>query len=274
MSKIKLNVWSGLCNQLLPLVSCIYLAEKFNKNIIYNAEPLWVCDYKTNYYIYEFFIFPNICKKNDILLTNNYNDYIITNDNCINTINLNNNLFIEKCYWLFCLDNEINKFKPQPFTNIIKNNYLLDIQKILHNIKLIDILNQKIKETTRIFDNNTVGIHFRGADGGFTSNKNNIEKLDNLILSLDQNQMIYLSCDCYNIEIYIKKKFKDKIITMINPFGNDDSQKVCNNKNSVMNSICEMYILSKCNELYGTRTSSFTFTAWLLSKINELKFWN
>jgi len=73
--------------------------------------------------------------------------------------------------------------------------------------------------------------------------------------------MIYLSCDCYNIEINIKKKFKNKIITMINSFGNDDSQKGCNNKNSVMNSICEMYILYKCNELYGSRTSSFTFTA-------------
>lgn len=275
MSYIKINVWSGLCNQLLPLVSCIYLAQKFNKNIIYNAKPLWVCDYETNYYIYDFLILPNICKKNDILLTNNSNDYIIIEDNCINTINLNNNdLFVERCYWLFCLDNEINNLKPQPQINIIKNNYLLDIQKILKDIKLIDILNEKILETTELFNNNTIGIHFRAADGSFKSHQNDIDKLEKFILSLEKNKNIYFACDCYNIEIDIKKKFKEKIITMINPFGNDDSQKICNNKNSVMNSICEMYILSKCNKLYGTKGSSFTFTAWLLSNINELKFWH
>ena len=61
---------------------------------------------------------------------------------------------------------------------------------------------------------------------------------------------------------------------MINPFGDNDSQKVCNNKNSVMNSICEMYILSKCDKIYGTRSSSFTFTAWLLSNNHKLEFWN
>ena len=275
MSQIKINVWSGLCNQLLPLVSCIYLAEKFNKNIIYNAKPLWICDYETNYYIYEFLILPNMCKKNNILLTGNSNNYIIKNDNYINTTNLNNNdLFIENCYWLFCLDNEINNFKPQPCTNIIKNTYLLEIQKVLHNIKLIDILNEKILETTKLFNNNTVGLHFRGADGGFISNKNNIDKLEEFILSQDENKIIYFCCDCYEIEIKIKKKFKDRIITMINPFGDNDSQKVCNNKNSVMNSICEMYILSKCDKIYGTQSSSFTFTAWLLSNNNKLEFWN
>ena len=37
-----------------------------------------------------------------------------------------------------------------------------------------------------------------------------------------ENKNIYLSCDCYEIELKIKKKFKDRIITMINPFGNED----------------------------------------------------
>jgi len=275
MTIIKLNVWSGLCNQLLPLVSCIYLAQKFNKNIIYNARPLEVCEYLTKYYIYEFLILPNICKKNNILLAGNSNDYIIKNDNCIITNKINNNdLFIENSYWLFNLDNNMNCFKPQPCTNIIKNTYLEDIQKILHNIKLIDILNEKILETTKLFSNNTIGIHFRGADGGFKPNKNNIDKLEKFILSLEENKNIYLSCDCYEIELKIKKKFKNKIITMTNPFGNDDSQKVSNTKNAVMNSICEMYILSKCHEIYGTKRSSFTFTVWLLSDCNKLQFWN
>jgi len=277
MPQIKINVWSGLCNQLLPLVSCIYLAEKFSKNIIYNARPLIVCGKLTEHYIYEFLILPNICKKNHVLLNSNFNNYIIKDDNCINTKKINNNdLFINNCYWLFNLDDNINYFKPQPNITIFKNNYLLEIKKNLNNIKLIDILNEKILETTKLFDNNTVGIHFRGADGGFTINKNNIAKLENFIISLEKNTIIYFACDCYDIETYIKKKFENKIITMKNPFGNDDSQKIynTNGKNTIMNSICELYILSKCNDLYGTRSSSFTFTAWLLSNNNELKFWN
>ena len=266
----------GLCNQLLPIVSCIYFCYKYNKKLIYNAEVLEVVEYKTNYYIYEFFIFPEICEKNNNLLDLDINYQIkLENTNIINSNDLiNNNIYIKNCYWLFCLDNENNSFKPQPFMNIIKNEYLLNIQKILKDIKLIDILNEKILETTKLFSNNTIGIHFRGADGGFKSNKNKKDKLENFILSLEKNKNIYLSCDCYEIELKIKKKFKDRIITMINPFGNDDSQKVCNNKNSVMNSICEMYILSKCDEIYGTKHSSFTFTAWLLSNNNKLQFWN
>lgn len=41
-----------------------------------------------------------------------------------------------------------------------------------------------------------------------------------------------------------------------------------------MNGICEIYILSKCKNFYGTKGSSFTFTSWLLSDNEILKFWN
>ena len=37
-----------------------------------------------------------------------------------------------------------------------------------------------------------------------------------------------------------------------------------------MNAICEVYILSKTEQFYGTKGSSFTFLSWLLSKHNIL----
>ena len=60
---------------------------------------------------------------------------------------------------------------------------------------------------------------------------------------------------------------------MINPFGSD-IEKTNNSTNAILNSICEIYILSKLNNFFGTKSSSFTFVVWLLSKNYKLIFWN
>jgi len=54
------------------------------------------------------------------------------------------NILIQNCFHLFVTESEINSYKPQPKKNIIKTDYLINIQKILHNIDLIDELKQKI----------------------------------------------------------------------------------------------------------------------------------
>ena len=100
---------------------------------------------------------------------------------------------------------KINSYKPQPKKNIIKTDYLINIQKILHNIDLIDELKQKIIETTKLFDKNTISVHYRGAEESCLNNTK--YQLEEFINSIELEKKIYLSSDCLDTELYIKNKF-------------------------------------------------------------------
>ena len=279
-NSIKINLWSGLCNQLLPLVSCIYFGKVYNKNVIFNSKPLWVCENNTSDYFLTDFLKIPYCKENKKLLKKEENDICIitTKGNYVNKIikkNLteNTSIFIENVVHLIGTD-EDNTFlyNPQPNKNLKKTDYLLKIGNILKELEPIDCIKSKILETTSLFNDDVIGIHFRCRDGGFITN--NKYQLKNFIDSLPGNKKIYLSSDHEESEIYIKEIFKDRILTLQNPFGDNINCKTNNSKEAIMNGLCEMYILSKCQSLYGTKSSSFTFTSWLLSNIETLMFWN
>tara|TARA_A100001015_G_scaffold13634_1_gene15903 strand:- start:1535 stop:3304 length:1770 start_codon:yes stop_codon:yes gene_type:complete len=278
LGNIKINLWSGLCNQLLPLISCIYFGKVYNKNVIFNLNPLICCGQKTCYYLTEFLKLP-FCKESKELLKNETKDICIitNNENYVNKIENkqlleNNNIFIHGVVHLIGTESDNYLYNPQPITNLKKTEYLLKISDILKEIELIDYIKFKILETTSLFNDDVIGIHFRCRDGGFITN--NKFKLKQFIDTLPSNKKIYLSSDDKESEIYIKEIFKERIITLQNPFGDNINSKTNNSKEAIMNGICEIYILSKCQEFYGTKGSSFTFTVWLLSNINTLMFWN
>jgi hypothetical protein len=277
---IKINLWSGLCNQLLPLISCIYFGKVYNKNVFFNVKPLWVCEINTcNYFLADFFKLP-FCNESKELLKNETSDIcIITNrENYVNEIQKkhlleNNNIFIQDVVHLIGTEQDnTSLYNPHPTKNLKKTEYLLEISNTLKEIEPIDCIKSKILETTSLFNDDIVGIHFRCRDGGFMSN--NKYELKKFIDTLPSNKKIYLSSDHEESEIYIKEIFKERILTLQNPFGDNINSKTNNSKEAIMNGICEMYILSKCQTLYGTKSSSFTFTAWLLSNIETLMFWN
>lgn len=277
-NSIKINLWSGLCNQLLPLVSCIYFGRIYNKNVFFNVKQLIVCGQKSCYYLTDFLKFP-FCNESKELLKKETNDICISNwenhENLIQKKHLlgNNNIFIENVVHIIGTEEDnTSLYNPQPTKNLKKTEYLLEISNTLKKIEPINCIKSKILETTSLFNDDIVGIHFRSRDGGFISN--NKYELKKFIDTIPSNKKIYLSSDHEDSEIYIKEIFKERILTMQNPFGNNINSKTNNSKESVMNGICEMYILSKCQSLYGTKSSSFTFASWLLSNIDTLMFWN
>jgi hypothetical protein len=277
---IKINIWSGICNQLLPLVSCIYFGEKYNKKIIFNSKSLWVCELNTDkFFLSDFFIFPKICTESKKLLDKTECNYSLETTvqgykNKLKTEYLkgNTNIYISNVVHLIGTENNAHLYKPQPRKNIQKTKHLLEIQKILKKIDLIDEIKNKINETINLIDENTIGVHYRSRDGGFIENSK--YKLECFINQLPTDKKIYISSDSPDAEKYIKDKFKKRIITLKNPFGENIIDKSNNSKNAIMNGICEIYILSKCENFYGTKGSSFTFTSWLLSDNEILKFWN
>lgn len=79
----------------------------------------------------------------------------------------NKNIYISNVVHLIGTENNSHLYNPQPSKNIQKTEYLLEIQKILKTIDLIDEIKNKINETIDLIDENTIGIHYRSSDGSF-----------------------------------------------------------------------------------------------------------
>ena len=283
---IYINVWSGLCNQLLPLISAHYLANKYKRKFYFNTKSLWICENEcTGTKITDYFILEDtFIEMSDLIISKNCNIQLISKYGIYkNTLSNDEllsieNIFIESVCHLIGTENDSTKlYNPQPTKEIIKNDYFITMHNEFIKLKPINCILNKINETMdylyTLSQYKIIGIHYRDRDGGFIeNNKYMLEKFINNLIS-NSNSKIYLSCDSYDTEIYIKNIFKDKIITMINPFGSD-IEKTNNSTNAILNSICEIYILSKLNNFFGTKSSSFTFVVWLLSKNYKLIFWN
>ena len=63
MTSIKINIWSGLDNQILPLVSSIYFCYKYKKKLLYYCDILESCDLKTQFYLLKIFLYFQIYVK-------------------------------------------------------------------------------------------------------------------------------------------------------------------------------------------------------------------
>lgn len=118
-------------------------------------------------------------------------------------------------------------------------------------------------------------MHIRSTDGGFVHifKKQNIYLFIEDYINKNPKHNIYIACDSLQIENNIKKQFPTNILYFENPFGNSYEDKFNRNTYGVINGVCEMYILSKCDKFLGTPGSSFSFMIWLLRNEVESEFW-
>lgn len=95
-------------------------------------------------------------------------------------------------------------------------------------IKYINTLDLKI-----------LGLHIRTLDGGFIDMYNESSLLNYIDNFLDKNKnwKIYVSTDNKNIEDKLISKYKDNILKMDYPFGNNYNDKFSDNNYGLMNSM-------------------------------------
>lgn len=271
---IKLN--GGLNNKLIPLISLLRIANKENKIIFVYWNNNDKCNNKLftfntffkdlkNIKIIDKDIFNNELKnKNNIIYDNNSN-YVNTNKTCV-FINIVHVI-------LYNTDSIKNNLKPYPKTKIINTSLISELRNVFTTLHINDNIYKKVQNTLNIFKNiYVIGIHLRTTDGGFIYHEHNTI-FDFIEEKLKNNTYIYLACDSLQFENKIKNYFKNKILLFSSPFGNDYLDKFNRITFADLNGLCEMLILSKCNEFYGTPSSSFTFATWLLRNDNELNFY-
>ena len=276
---------SGIGNQLIPLISIIRMCDKY--------------DYKLNV-IFERIVAYNFSKVNSNsfsirdLIKVNY-DYNIINsipNNCIkyncgwntekNIIGINDedNIFYDNvCHVFGGADDNIQLYCPYPRTNLKTTNFLSDLKKYAKLITPVKEIKDKLDNYIKYIntlDLKILGLHIRSLDGGFINlyNENRLFNYIDNFLDNNKNWKIYLSTDNKNIEDKLISKYKDSILKLDNPFGNNYEDKFSDNNYGLMNSMYEIFMLSKCDKLVGSVASSFSFLAWLLSSNDSLEFWN
>lgn len=267
---------SGLNNKLIPLISLLRISIKENKTIfVYWENNLNISN--KNDSIDNFFNIENVVSiKKEQFNKELYNkDNIIYNDNPFYTYTSKKCVFLNIVHPIMYLhEHEHNILKPYPKTPYSKTDLIEEYRIIARGLEIQKLLLEKVEKTISSFVNkNVIGIHLRTSDGGFKMHNHN--KIFSFIKEKIKNNniSIYLSCDNIIFEKKIKNLYGDKILLFDTPFGNSYEDKFNRTTYGSLNAFCEMYILSKCNEFYGTPSSSFTFMTWLLRNDDMLRFY-
>lgn len=283
-TNIYLKIQSGLCNQLIPLISAIYCSQKLNKPLIVNYNPIRIMKDNTEIlYLYQFIEINNIKVINNFEnIIFNLNNKVIKGgwggkNNIIYKEDYNKNIIFKNICHFISMDDKYKLVGQYSELRLEINDYLSELRTIArNNIILPNIIKEKINYITKKFENKKIlGMHIRTQDGGFKDTFN-IKKIYNFIenfIHINPEYYIYISIDNIEKEEIIVDKYKEKIMVMDAPFGNSYRDKINSNKYGLMNGLCELYILSKCNKIVGTKSSSFSIYSWILSDLEKLEFW-
>ena len=90
-------------------------------------------------------------------------------------------------------------------------------------------------------------------------------------LEQNPNYKVFLAADTDAREQEFKRHFGEaKIVTYNNPIGGMPHKR-SNTVAGVQNGMVDMLLLSKCDELWGTGESSFSFMAWVFGQAEKYR---
>tara|TARA_B100000035_G_C21036462_1_gene571245 strand:+ start:7412 stop:8284 length:873 start_codon:yes stop_codon:yes gene_type:complete len=279
-------LYSGLNNKLIPLISLLRIANKENKKIYCVWGEDAYCDKTIIQYHHLFEPIDNIIfiDKNKFVQEFNNSNNKIYNKNgsdrdrneIIYSKNNTKSVFFRIVHAIsYKDDNVIGNFVPYPRTTVYENNFIKEMRNNAKKFIPKKMIQNIVDETLTNFNKDqTIGLHIRTTDGGFTDiPKNEINPFINSLTNKYPTYKIYISCDNIETENDIINNFGNTIVKLDKPFGKSYEDKFNRFTYGTINAVCEMLILSKCNIFYGTPSSSFTFSTWLLRNDNELNFW-
>lgn len=283
-----ISVYSGLSNKLIPLITLLRIARNENQNI----KCFWdKSAYQKNiiFHFNDLFIpIKNIefIDKNEYLRAFNdssnkiYNKYGSDRDRdevIFKGCGDNNTVFNYIVHSIgYYNDNTIGVLIPTPKINTKTNNYIDEIRLLMQELKPIHKIQEKIEKVIEKFKNQKIlGIHIRTTDGGFKDIDDN-KSIDYIKSFINDNPdwKIFLASD----NIVSEKKIIDmigdhNIFIFDKPFGNKYEDKFDRSTYGVINGVCDLFILSKCDKFIGTPGSSFSYMTWLLRNDDYLYFW-
>lgn len=148
----------------------------------------------------------------------------------------------------------------------------VNIKKLYCNIKLNDLLEDKIQDYIKKYDiKNLIGIHVRRTDytgnfiGKLLNGSNEDSEFFEYVSKNSKNNKFFLATDNKKTQDIYKNKYGNKVLYYEKIQESDNLRKT-----SLENAIIDIYILSYCKRIKGTYNSSFTKFA--LNLKNSRKF--
>lgn len=147
-----------------------------------------------------------------------------------------------------------------------KTQYELELSKFARKIKLIssiqNLVNFHYRKIFSPFEKNKVGIHIRRTDLKTQITNEQLDVIINNIVNKHSNKIIFICSDDYDLqEKYVSKYSNSHLIRSY-----QDPSKVNNNIQGIQKSLVDLYLLSCCDYIYGTKSSSFSYYSWMLAR--------
>lgn len=293
---ITVVVHNGLANRLLPLISCLRLARKSNRqlNVIFNGTPVRSC----LTYFGENCKYHDMFEKNDELniITNDENYY--SNDKIFNfeywlkkdmiidisgTENIYTNFGL---YTIISQDDDsssifvkLQRIICQPCE--ISFDYIgEELGECFRSLKPVQQLQNEIDKYKSKFYPNMIGFHIRSTDGGFTNIKwkEIIPKYIDISqkwCKLSKDNGVFLATD--NPQIYIDFVCKLNQFVFYDPpnilCNTKSNTKFNNDKYNVLCALVEIHLLGNCNKaIIGTVDSTFSICSMFLADKSTKKY--
>ena len=272
MKVLILNLSSGFCNRMFPIISSYVYCKQHNieLNVVWNRNTCRSCisntnDDTTHYDITNYYDnIPSI-----IIVHKNMNDLVkkyptmhIVNMNWKN--NINQSMMDYDCVCLttvchivpFIKGIDASTFCPYPIKPMKWcNDYMEQLKISIGEFSIKDAIK------SNICTNYDVGIHVRITDGGFKTHEKRIKNNVDVIIRENLSRKMFLCSDSRDFSIYIQNKY-----SRVNQYFNDD--KFVNNDLGTFYGMVDLYTLSKCKQMYITPGSSFSFLSYVMNSID------
>lgn len=284
---IYLEANSGMGNRIIPIISAMRLSKKYNKPLLVHWSNGPIGRYVESKYVKQWtgrrpsfhdFFEPvegvkfisqsafNKARNQSRFYTNEKR--IVCTVQEVDLSDPNTNVLFSRVWFPFASkkDEEYLKvYSPYPQTLVSSNEFLEDLRKFAKTLVPVKTIQDKIDETMKDFGERMLGVHIRKTNGGFLHKDfSGVKPKIDAFLKCNPEYKIYLAADNIDTENEYKSYYGDKLVVYSNPI-NGYANKGSNTVAGVQNGIVEMLLLSKCDRLFGTGESSFSFGAWLFS---------
>ncbi|MDD3159856.1 MAG: alpha-1,2-fucosyltransferase [Candidatus ainarchaeum sp.] len=262
----------GLCNRLKCFVSCSRLSKKMNRKLLL----YWPENKALNCRFDDLFENKISEVKLDFLKSLKKEEYDFYPEN-INKFKESKKKYIITDTWRFALfesdivekkaklKNSLDNFsidhENQDSPKLIKDELISEINKLKIKKSIIGKVNNFIKKKKL---NNFVGVHIRRGDFVNNQGLDSVSQVSDFVEELEKEKYaglkIFLATDSKEVEIEFVKIFGKRLILFDKNPVNRES------KESIVESLIELIILSKSKIILGTFESTFSEFSWWLSK--------
>jgi hypothetical protein len=274
---IYLPLYCGLCNRLLPLISCLRFARLTGRKLVCHWTPnpgrccllYWgdTCNFSELFKPIEGIEFVDNETIYQRMGNSEFTDFD-SGRNCASIVDIHTNrdIFIDRClgHLSSIEDGEVDlSLLGNEDESLLK--FLSSYKTFFKELKPVDELQERINKIKATFSSKMIGIHIRRTDGGFTwhdwkhTDKTLVERVSEW---KDKGYGIFLASD--------DPKYEDMFGN--NVIVNREAGKYNNDKTNTKNAVVDLYLLSYCDTIIGTSSSTFSMVSYILSE--KSRFWN